>query len=109
MTPTIHIGTSGWHYKHWMSVFYPTGTSASDMFKFYAKHFDTVEINNSFYKLPTIETFEKWRGAAAGRLSFFVKTSRLIIHIKKMKKTRTSHAKVFLAAEQFGPRNRASF
>ena len=49
------------------------------MFGFYAKHFDTVEINNSFYKLPTIETFEKWRDAAPGRFIFAVKASRFKI------------------------------
>jgi uncharacterized protein YecE (DUF72 family) len=45
----IFIGTSGWHYKHWLGgVFYPPGTTGSGMFEFYARHFNTVEINNSF-------------------------------------------------------------
>jgi uncharacterized protein YecE (DUF72 family) len=98
----IHIGTSGWHYKHWMSLFYPSGTSASDMFGFYAKHFDTVEINNSFYKLPTIETFEKWRAAAPAHFTFAVKASRFITHMKKLKDPSTSSAKFFRAVEHLG-------
>ena len=56
---TIRIGTSGWHYKHWLDgVFYPAGTSPAQMFDFYAQHFDTVEINNSFYHLPSAKTFD---------------------------------------------------
>jgi uncharacterized protein YecE (DUF72 family) len=104
MTATIHIGTSGWHYKHWMSVFYPAGTSASEMFGFYANHFDTVEINNSFYKLPTTATFEKWRDAAPGHFIFAVKASRFITHMKKLKDPSTSSAKFFVAAEHLGPK-----
>jgi uncharacterized protein YecE (DUF72 family) len=104
MTATIHIGTSGWYYKHWMSVFYPNGTSPGDRFKFYARHFDTVEINNSFYKLPAMETFEKWRDAAPGRFTFAVKASRFITHMKKLKDPSTSSAKFFLAAEHLGPK-----
>jgi uncharacterized protein DUF72 len=49
----IFIGTSGWHYKHRLGgVFYPPGTKGAGMFEFYARHFNTVEINNSFYRLP---------------------------------------------------------
>jgi uncharacterized protein YecE (DUF72 family) len=85
-----------------MSVFYPTGTSSGDMFEFYARHFDTVEINNSFYKLPTIETFEKWRDAAPGQFIFAVKASRFITHMKKLKHPGTSTEKFFLAGEHLG-------
>ena len=104
MKATIHIGTCGWHYKHWMAAFYPAGTPSSDMFKFYATHFDTVEINNSFYKLPTIETFEKWRDAAPKKFQFAVRASRFITHMKKLKDPRSSTAKFFLATEHLGPK-----
>ena len=54
----IFIGTSGWHYKHWLEgVFYPPGTKGATMFDYYARHFNTVEINNSFYRLPAAKTF----------------------------------------------------
>src|SRR4051794_1108643 len=46
----VHIGTSGWHYKHWCGPFYPEKYAAAKMLPFYLQHFDTVEINNSFYR-----------------------------------------------------------
>lgn len=47
----VRIGTSGWHYKHWLGNFYPERLPSSKMLEFYYQRFDTVEINNSFYKL----------------------------------------------------------
>ncbi|MGH9642778.1 MAG: DUF72 domain-containing protein, partial [Terriglobales bacterium] len=61
MRDGIHIGTSGWHYKHWCGPYYEEKLHASKMLACYYKDFDTVEINNSFYKLPNEETFAKWR------------------------------------------------
>src|SRR4051812_1685571 len=81
----IHIGTSGWHYKHWKGAFYPKGTKDAEQFSLYAQHFSTVEINNSFYKLPTPETFTNWRKAAPAKFLFAVKVSRYITHMKKLK------------------------
>jgi Protein of unknown function DUF72 len=49
----LHIGTSGWHYDHWIGPFYPPGTRAKGCLEHYARHFKTVEINNTFYGLPT--------------------------------------------------------
>ena len=103
----IWIGTSGWHYKHWLDVFYPPGTSGSEMFQFYARHFNTVEINNSFYRLPSVQTFENWRESAPRGFCFAVKGSRFITHMKKLKDPESSSAKFFLAAdhlrEKLGP------
>jgi len=82
----IFIGTSGWHYKHWLGgVFYPPGTTGADMFEFYARHFNTVEINNSFYRLPTAKTFDAWRESSPRDFVFAVKASRFITHMKKLK------------------------
>src|SRR5262249_48866296 len=52
---TVHIGTSGWHYPHWRGPFYPEKMPGSRMLDFYTQHFDTVELNNTFYRLP-VET-----------------------------------------------------
>jgi uncharacterized protein YecE (DUF72 family) len=52
MTCDIRIGTSGFHYKHWKGPFYPPDLPASHMLEYYVRHFDTVELNNSFYRLP---------------------------------------------------------
>src|SRR5215204_2064727 len=99
MSGKIHIGTSGWHYKHWIGSFYPTDISAKQMFAFYAKYFDTVEINNTFYRLPAPETFDAWRDNAPRSFHYAVKASRFITHMKKLKDPDTSIAKFFLAAE----------
>ena len=56
----LRIGTSGWHYKHWLGPFYPADLPVSEMLSFYQQHFDTVEVNNTFYHLPLEGTFENW-------------------------------------------------
>ena len=97
----IRIGTSGWHYKHWLDdVFYPAGTPPARMFDFYAQHFDTVEINNSFYHLPSAKTFDNWRESSPPNFLFAVKGSRFITHMKKLKEPERSSEKFFLVAER---------
>ena len=81
----IRIGTSGWHYKHWKGPFYEESCPASKMLDAYAQQFDTVEINNSFYKLPSESTFESWRDGTPPNFLFAVKGSRFITHNKKLK------------------------
>ncbi|MDX5347097.1 MAG: DUF72 domain-containing protein [Hymenobacteraceae bacterium] len=83
--PNIHIGTSGWHYKHWMGNFYPPGLKSKDFTNYYLQFFRTVEINNSFYKLPTKETFANWYNSVPEDFVFAVKGSRFITHMKKLK------------------------
>lgn len=82
---SIYIGTSGWHYKHWLGDFYPERFPASKMFPWYAREFNTVEINNSFYRLPERKTFENWKALAPPGFIFAVKASRFITHIKRLK------------------------
>lgn len=81
----IRIGTSGWHYKHWCGPFYGKETRAPEMLPFYLQHFDTVELNNSFYRLPTGEAFRCWRESTPRNFVFAVKASRFITHNKKLK------------------------
>lgn len=100
MPGKVHIGTSGWHYKHWIGSFYPQDISPTEMFRFYAEHFDTVEINNTFYRLPELTTFDNWRSKSPPNFRFAVKASRFITHMKKLKDPHTSMAKFFLAAER---------
>ena len=77
------------------------------MFRFYARHFDTVEINNSFYRLPTAKTFDNWRESSPRRFCFAVKASRFITHMKKLKDPERSSEKFLLVAdrleEKLGP------
>ena len=81
----IRIGCSGWNYKHWRELFYPKGLPAHRWFAFYAQHFDTVEINNSFYRLPAPETFDKWREQAPPGFCYAVKANRFLTQAKKLK------------------------
>lgn len=93
--PKIYIGTSGWHYKHWKGNFYPEDTSDAEQFNYYIQHFNTVEINNSFYMLPAAKTFASWRQAAPRDFIFSVKASRFITHMKKLKVDRNSIREFF--------------
>lgn len=91
--PSIYVGTSGWHDKHWVGTFYPLGYKSSQFMDHYLKFFHTVEINNSFYKLPLPETFELWRKSVPKDFVFVVNASRFITHNKKLKDPKTSFQK----------------
>ena len=80
----IQIGTSGWHYKHWLGNFYPAEMKAPEMLRHYLKFFDTVELNNTFYHLPAEASFEGWRRGTPADFRFAVKGSRFITHMKKL-------------------------
>ncbi len=80
----VHIGTSGWHYKHWVGPFYPAKMPPSKMLHFYLERFDTVEINNSFYRLPAESAIEGWCRETPANFCFAVKASRYITHNRKL-------------------------
>src|SRR5581483_8864800 len=80
----LRIGTSGYHYAHWNRVFYPADLDKKDWFSYYAAHFDTVEINNTFYRLPPAHVFDAWRDAAPPGLCYAVKFSRYAMHFKRL-------------------------
>jgi len=82
---TIHIGTSGWVYNHWRGIYYPQDLSQRAWFAYYARDFDTVEINNSFYRLPSEAAFDAWHEQAPPGFLYAVKASRFITHMKKLK------------------------
>jgi uncharacterized protein YecE (DUF72 family) len=91
----VYVGTSGWNYKHWIGRFYPEDLPQNEMLGFYARQFDSVEINNSFYQLPKLKTFNNWRQAVPKNFTFAVKASRFITHMKKLKAPKTSSRKLF--------------
>jgi uncharacterized protein YecE (DUF72 family) len=81
----IRIGCSGWNYKHWRNgVFYPPRLPARRWLDFYARHFDTVELNNTFYRLPRREAVARWVEETPADFVFAVKMSRYITHIKRL-------------------------
>lgn len=105
--PNIFIGTSGWHYEHWTGKFYPSDLSKEDFLSFYCQQFRTVEINNSFYQLPEIETLAAWREHVPEGFTFSVKASRYITHMKKLKDPQqpvsTFMERIALLGDHLGP------
>jgi len=83
----FYIGTSGWHYDHWRDIFYPAKLAKAAWLEFYARHFNTVELNNSFYRLPSENAFATWYHSSPPDFTFAVKVSRFITHIKRLKNT----------------------
>ncbi|HZE20832.1 MAG TPA: DUF72 domain-containing protein [Desulfobaccales bacterium] len=106
-TGSIHIGTSGWHYGHWRGPFYPEDLSPEGFLEFYAQRFQTVEINNSFYQLPSEPALESWRQGVPDNFIFAVKGSRFITHMKKLKDPERSLApflqRIVVLQEKLGP------
>lgn len=81
----IRIGTSGWHYKHWIGRYYPEDIKPAEMLDYYLRDFDTVELNNTFYHLPKETSFERWRKSVPAKFLFAVKGSRFMTHMIKLK------------------------
>lgn len=81
----IHIGTSGWIYPHWRGCFYPEKLPQKRWFDYYSNYFSTVEINNTFYRLPSEIAVAGWQQQAPAQFIYAVKASRFITHIKKLK------------------------
>jgi uncharacterized protein YecE (DUF72 family) len=104
MTCDIRIGTSGFHYKHWKGPFYPAKTADGKMLEHYVRHFDTVELNNSFYRLPTAEAFDCWRESTPEDFVFAVKASRFITHNKKLKDPENALDNLLPRAAHLGPK-----
>ena len=77
------IGCSGFHYKEWKGIFYPETIPQKDWFKFYAQHFNTLELNTTFYRFPVLKSLENWYNISPANFSFAVKVPRLITHYKK--------------------------
>jgi uncharacterized protein YecE (DUF72 family) len=98
----IRIGCSGWQYQHWRDEFYPAELPQSRWFAHYVLSFDTVEINNSFYRLPEAGTFAKWRDQAPRRFLYAVKASRFLTHMKKLKDPEEPIARFFDCAKHLG-------
>jgi len=81
----IRIGTSGWYYEHWRELFYPADLPKSKWFEYYAQHFNTVEINNTFYHQPKDKSVQRWHDLAPAGFLYAAKANRYITHIRKLK------------------------
>lgn len=99
----LRVGCSGFHYPHWRGDLYPAGLPASRWFEHYARRFDAVELNNTFYRLPTARAVAGWRAQAPPGFLFAVKMSRFATHLKRLLDPRPV-LRVFLRRmERLGP------
>jgi uncharacterized protein YecE (DUF72 family) len=80
----VKVGTSGWSYGHWEGLFYPAELRPSERLAFYARRFETVEVNATFYNLPSESAVRGWRDATPEGFSFSVKGSRLVTHYRRL-------------------------
>ncbi|MHB0870534.1 MAG: DUF72 domain-containing protein [Chloroflexota bacterium] len=81
---SYRIGCSGWSYPHWRDAFYPHGLRLADWFRYYSSIFDSVEINNSFYRTPTEELFQAWGQKAPEGFLYAIKVNRAITQYYKL-------------------------
>jgi uncharacterized protein YecE (DUF72 family) len=81
----IFVGTSGYGYKAWKGKFYPAMISAREMLRFYSENLDTVEINNTFYHMPTEKVLTSWALQVPANFVFFFKAPQIITHLKRLK------------------------
>lgn len=90
-------GTSGFSYKEWLGEFYPDKLPANKMLGFYATRLPTVEINNTFYRMPTPDMIQGWRAQVPASFSFAIKAPRRVSHLKRLRDS-ADDARVLLAA-----------
>lgn len=98
----IRIGTSGWQYRHWRGTFYPEGLVQKYQLRYLAERLNSVEVNSSFYRLPTRATFAHWREETPADFVFSVKASRFITHFKRLKDPEEPIERLFGAVEGLG-------
>ena len=102
------IGCSGWNYPHWREVFYPAGLPESRWLEHYATVFDTVEINASFYRLPTRKAAERWAASTPPGFELAVKASRYLTHVKRLRETAKGFALLEERIEPLAARGQAA-
>jgi len=81
----IHVGTMGWSYKFWADSFYPKGLEAERFLSEYSKHFNTVEVDSTFYRIPSESTISKWKEQTPDDFLFSAKFPRTITHEKMLR------------------------
>jgi uncharacterized protein YecE (DUF72 family) len=103
MRGRLLVGTSGYVYPDWRGRFYPRGLPARQWLPFYARHFDTVELNNPFYRLPAKAAFQGWRRSVGTDFVFAVKASRYLTHLKRLKAARAPLDRLLRRVGPLGP------
>ncbi|HYL98016.1 MAG TPA: DUF72 domain-containing protein [Blastocatellia bacterium] len=105
--PNIRVGTSGFSYVEWRGIFYPEDLPQKKYLSYYAAHFNTTEINNTFYRIPTPKLAEGWRAEVPDSFLFTLKLSQKITHVKRLRNVEEEMSLFFSAAaelkEKLGP------
>ena len=100
----VLIGTSGWQYRDWRGGLYPAGVPQRRWLEHYATYYQTVENNNTFYRLPKAETFAGWRDRTPGDFVMAVKASRYLTHVRRLRDPAEPVARLLAAAVGLGPK-----
>lgn len=98
----VWIGTSGWQYRDWRGSFYPADLSQARWLDHYAERFETVEVNNAFYRLPEAQTFANWRRRTPDGFMVVVKASRYLTHVKRLKDSAEAVTRLMDRARHLG-------
>lgn len=98
----FRVGTSGFHYEHWKGIFYPEDLPKSRWFSHYVRNFDTVELNNTFYRLPSASTFDAWKKQAPKNFCYALKFNRYGSHLLRLKRPRPTIGKFLAVAKRLG-------
>lgn len=105
--PSVRIGTSGWIYPHWQGRFYPLECPKAKWLEYYARHFDVLELNVSFYRLPDAETFRRWSARTPAGFIWTVKMNHYITHILRLKNVEEAMSRFYDAVssldDKLGP------
>lgn len=104
MVGRLRTGTSGYQYPHWRDVVYPAGLAKADWFRWYCTHFNTVEINNTFYRLPDKTVFQRWSRVAPDDFLYALKFSQYGSHRKKLASPEETIGLFTAAASELGDR-----
>jgi len=100
----LHVGTSGWQYRDWRGAFYPKAAPPRDWLRHYAERFATVELNNSFYRLPERADFERWREGTPDDFVLAVKASRFLTHVRRLRDPEGPVERFMERARGLGPK-----
>jgi uncharacterized protein YecE (DUF72 family) len=100
----VLVGTSGYSYKEWKGTFYPEDLKAADMLRYYAERLTTVEINNTFYRMPKASVLENWAAQVPEDFVFVLKGSQRITHMQRLKNAGESVDYLFTTAATLGPK-----
>ena len=104
MAARIRVGTQGWNYDAWVGPFYPNGTRPADFLTIYARAFDTVEVDSTFYATPAVKTVQGWAQRTPDAFLFALKLPQEITHERRLRNIDDVAAEFFDRARELGPK-----